>query len=332
MTHRNTLFFTIRTQQIEEEYKDDFISKLVINLNKKLAKMKHGKSYLEKYATSVKYEPYTEDGDYVKVISKMEKVGEDGSPSYTFAGNINHTFIFDEIGDQDTNLAIFYTRKPNGEKQLEAIFTYDVGYLEPRKQSKPFVYVHSFTINNDIPLDERSLSGANLFKWFYETVKKTGFYCVKISALGSAMPFWRKVKFIYVKDNLSDKMKTLIGELEDQLSHDKKPHTPRRTRRIRKKIKWLDVEIREAIMRRIRSTDTLSPTSTESSIKATSLTPSGEVLFMPTNEISNIFDIKAASASASASSLGKKVRVPVKGTRKTRKAPIISQVRRARSE
>jgi len=276
MASYKPLYFTIK--EFEEEDSPDKLSKLTSNLNKKLAKLKHEKPILEQYAASVKYERYTDTEEYIELIQGLEHVDANGTATSTFSGNITAGYIIENLDNAETNVVIFYTKTSDGNKQLEAIFTYDTGYLDPKPKTRPFVYIHAFTINNDIPLNRRSVSGANIFNWFYKTAKKAGFYCIKINALDSAMKFWRKVKFVYVTDRLDSRGKHLIQLLEEKVSLGK-PENEKNN---------LYNKIREAPMQRIRSTnmDDISITSTESSIAES---PDGEILFIPTNKIADIF-------------------------------------------
>jgi hypothetical protein len=205
------IYFTIR----EQEYNTDESSKIAENFNTKISEMTYRVDLLKQYASDVIVEPF---------LQKWERnfiVALENSPEESF-GRLNIEYIRDRIQEDSNNTIYFYTKNGTRVKKIQAFITYDIRFIDPWKKQDPFIYIHTFAINASIPLDQRKISGSNLFSWFYKNAMKNGFICIKIDAISSAINFWRnKSRFIYITDNMSEIKKKNLEAL-DQLFEQKK--------------------------------------------------------------------------------------------------------------
>jgi hypothetical protein len=210
------IYFTIREQKYTF---DDENSKIAKKFNTKISQFNYKVDLLKKYASDVIVDLFLqtrEDGedDFSVVLKKLHR-----KDSF---GMLDLSHIKNNIKNDSNNTIYFYTKNEKGVKKIQAFITYDIQFMNDLEKQDPFIYIHTFAINTSIPLDERRISGSNVFTWFYKNAMRVGLVCIKIDAISSSIDFWRnKSRFVYITDNLSEIKKKNLEAL-DELFEQKK--------------------------------------------------------------------------------------------------------------
>ena len=203
-----TIYFTIREQKY---IFDDENSKIAEKFNKKISELNYKVDLLKKYASDVIVVPFLEKLE-TRLLRSIEKL-YDEDESF---GLLNLSYIIDHIQEDSNNTIFFYTKNENGVKNIQAFITYDIQFMDGLEKQDPFIYIHTFAINTSISIDERRVSGSNVFTWFYKNAMRNGFVCIKIDAISSTIDFWRnKSRFVYITDNMSEIKKKRLEALDE---------------------------------------------------------------------------------------------------------------------
>jgi len=102
--------------------------------------------------------------------------------------------------DNDNTTVVFYTSESEDGmvvSEIQAMFSFQIMKINDTEDT---VYIDTFGINKRTMQTPSFVSGSNIFDWFYrKTMLKTvGFKTILLSAITTAIPFWRKSKFLYV--------------------------------------------------------------------------------------------------------------------------------------
>jgi len=242
------IYFSIR----EQEYIGDEGSQQAERFNTKLTDNGYKSKILKQYASDAISEPFLQRWEH-KFIVELENL-----PEKSF-GSLSIDYITENIQEDDNNTIYFYTKNDKNQlKNIQAFITYDIRFIDPRNKTQPFIYVHTFAVNNSIPIDQRRISGANIFDWFYKNAMHDGFYCIKIDALSSAINFWRnKSRFVYITDRMNEVKKKNLETL-DQLFEQERlfkatPGKEAELRKITQSIKLTKGLIGQVPMKRTKS-------------------------------------------------------------------------------
>jgi hypothetical protein len=202
------IYFTIREQNYTFDNEN---SKIAKKFNTKISELNYKVDLLKKYASNVIVVPFSEELE-TRLLDSIEKVyDEDDS-----FGLLNLSHIIDHIQEDSNNTIYFYTKNKKGVKNIQAFITYDIQFMDDLEKQDPFIYIYTFAINTSIPLDERRVSGSNVFTWFYKNAMRVGFVCIKIDAISSTIDFWRnKSRFVYITDNMSEIKKKRLEALDE---------------------------------------------------------------------------------------------------------------------
>jgi len=201
------IYFTISEQKYTF---DDENSKIAEKFNTKISELKYKVDLLKKYASDVIVKPFSEKlgTQFLRSIEKLY----DEEESF---GLLSLSHIIDHIEKDNNNTIYFYT-KDKRLKKIQAFITYDIQFMDGLEKQDPFIYIYTFAINTSIPLDERRVSGSNVFTWFYKNAMRAGFVCIKIDAISSSIDFWRnKSRFVYITDNMSEIKKKRLEALDE---------------------------------------------------------------------------------------------------------------------
>jgi len=203
------IYFTISEQKYTF---DDENSKIAKNFNTKISKMTHRVDLLKKYASDVIVKPFSEKLEML-FIRSIKNLYEEEEESF---GLLKLSHIIDHIEKDSNNTIYFYTINEKGVKKIQAFITYDIQFMDDLEKQDPFIYIHTLAINTSIPLDERRVSGSNVFTWFYKNAMRVGFVCIKILAISSTIDFWRnKSRFVYITDKLPEIIKKRLEALDE---------------------------------------------------------------------------------------------------------------------
>jgi hypothetical protein len=200
------IYFTIKEQYTF----DDENSKIAKKFNTKISQLNYKVDLLKKYASNVIVVPFLAELE-TRFLRSIENL-YDKEESF---GLLNLSHIIDHIQEGSNNTIYFYTKNKKGLKKIQAFITYDIQFIDDLEKQDPFIYIYTFAINTSIPLDERRVSGSNIFTWFYKNAMRVGFVCIKIDAISSSIDFWRnKSRFVYITDNLSEIKKKRLEALD----------------------------------------------------------------------------------------------------------------------
>jgi hypothetical protein len=200
------IYFTIKEQYTF----DDENSKIAKKFNTKISQLNYKVDLLKKYASNVIVVPFLAELE-TRFLRSIENL-YDKEESF---GLLNLSHIIDHIQEGSNNTIYFYTKNKKGLKKIQAFITYDIQFMDDLEKQDPFIYIYTFAINTSIPLDERRVSGSNIFTWFYKNAMRVGFVCIKIDAISSSIDFWRnKSRFVYITDNLSEIKKKRLEALD----------------------------------------------------------------------------------------------------------------------
>jgi hypothetical protein len=201
------IYFTIKEQYTF----DDENSKIAKKFNTKISELNYKVDLLKKYASDVIVVPFLAEleSQFLRSIENLY----DEEESF---GLLNLSHIIDHIQEGSNNTIYFYTKHKKGLKKIQAFITYDIQFMDDLEKQDPFIYIYTFAINTSITLDERRVSGSNIFTWFYKNAMRDGFVCIKIDAISSSIDFWRnKSRFVYITDNLSEIKKKRLEALDE---------------------------------------------------------------------------------------------------------------------
>ena len=204
------IYFTISEQKYT--FDDHENSKIAKKFNTKISEMTYKVDLLKKYASDVIVEPFLKKLG-TRFIRSIKNLYEEEEESF---GLLKLSHIIDHIQKDNNNTIYFYTKNEKGVEKIQAFITYDIQFMDGLEKQDPFIYIHTFSINTSITLDERRVSGSNVFTWFYKNAMRDGFVCIKIDAISSSIDFWRnKSRFVYITDNLSEIIKKRLEALDE---------------------------------------------------------------------------------------------------------------------
>ena len=102
---------------------------------------------------------------------------------------MDETYITRFIKGGNMSVIVLYTK--NGkENQYECVFTYGI-------KKRKSLNIQAFTVNNSIAQKERSISGKEVFNWFYRKIRNYNNWVndIYITAVSASENFWASVKF-----------------------------------------------------------------------------------------------------------------------------------------
>jgi hypothetical protein len=204
------IYFTISEQKYT--FDDHENSKIAKKFNTKISEMTYKVDLLKKYASDVIVEPFLKKLG-TRFIRSIKNLYEEEEESF---GLLKLSHIIDHIQKDNNNTIYFYTKNEKGVEKIQAFITYDIQFMDGLEKQDPFIYIHTFSINTSITLDERRVSGSNVFTWFYKNAMRFGFVCIKIDAITSSIDFWRnKSRFVYITDKLPEIIKKRLEALDE---------------------------------------------------------------------------------------------------------------------
>jgi hypothetical protein len=202
------IYFTISEQKYTF---DDENSKIAKKFNTEISKMTHRVDLLKKYASDVIVVPFSAKMGKLLIHSIKNLYEEEES-----FGLLKLSHIIGNIKKDINNTIYFYTKNEKGVEKIQAFITYNIQFMDDLKKQDPFIYIHTLAVNTSIPLDERRVSGSNIFTWFYKNAMRAGFVCIKILAITSSIDFWRnKSRFVYITDNMTEIKKKRLEALDE---------------------------------------------------------------------------------------------------------------------
>jgi len=188
-----TLYYAIR-------YREPF-ELLDVKLNIELENVENAKE-ITRFAKRVEHVSF--DSNPVIMESVIDEID-----AQQFIG-IPQPYLQSQVMDPNNNLLVLFSQNAKREVQIECIVTYH--QIEIRRETS--IEIPAIAII-DLPKKDLHVSGSDVIKWLYRSMKTAGGYSLEIEAIGSAMKFWHeKMGFKWKRLNPTGKRATIIREIK----------------------------------------------------------------------------------------------------------------------